>query len=75
MTPLTEKVKTTAPNALGHDTTFFSQKFRVDSHHWKPNYLGYGKPDQQVCPGDHIIVYTDASGWTCWVFSKDAEEL
>lgn len=79
MRPYGEPVKETKPNAWGHDRTVTKQAFIIepsDVGTFRHHYLGYNRRSHRFTEdevGCSIIVYTDETGWTNWVFGLNWE--
>lgn len=75
MKKITEKVAHQASNAWGRDQRFESQEFVVeksDVGHLRPHFGGFNHATHQMRQSDVgriVIVYTDGSGWTNWIFN------
>ena len=74
------KEKQAASNAWGHTQEFFRQVFIVEASdvgHQKWHYFGYNHRVYQFKKEDvgcAIIVYSDNTGWTNWVFALNWEK-
>lgn len=75
MKPIGDKRVQTAANAWGQDTTCHIQEYIVedtDVGATRHNYLGYQSRTvliKREDVGRHIIVYSDPTGWTCWIWA------
>lgn len=75
-----EEVWHTAASAWGHDTRVCRQDFVVEESdvNWLlDHHLGFRHRTHQVRRSDvgrTRPVYTDGSGWTCWVFQGQGQE-
>lgn len=63
-----------AMNGLGRMAKHTETKFEIERHDVgieRPNHRGFGHSMHKFTFGDvgkTITVYTDGSGWTCWMF-------
>ncbi|MCG7326845.1 hypothetical protein [Achromobacter sp. ACRQX] len=77
MKAISEKVWYTAANAWGRDTRVCRQEFVVeeaDINRVLDHHVGYRHRAYQVQRADvgrTRTVYTDGTGWTCWVFNLE----
>jgi hypothetical protein len=69
-----EPKTTTARNGLGHDATSTRTNYVIEKSDvgmTRENYRGKGHSQytfEGSDVGKEIAVYTDGTGWTCWVF-------
>ena len=74
-----EPIQETLPNAWGRDITVTKQAYIIEQEdvgQFKHHYLGYNHRShrfEQHEVGCSIIVYTDGTGWTNWVFGLNWE--
>jgi len=80
MKALTEKVSQTANNAWGRPTYSEHQDFEVeltDAYTTRLHFRGNNHSQYKFRRGDVgkvITVYTDRTGWTCWVFASEGHK-
>lgn len=79
MRAISDPKKATRSNAWGRDVTVTEQYFQVepeDVGKFRHHYLGYNHRSHRFTSeevGCSIVVYTDGTGWTSWVFALNWE--
>lgn len=80
MKSLTQPKWSTAANAWGRDVTSARQCFQIeegDVGTTRAHHRGYCQSGYKFKPSDvgrTISVYTDNTGWTCWIFDTSAPQ-